>query len=248
MGAWHHPVGLQGPGTGPSSAPGSGEGFAHPAPPQRWQLPTGPSFRCHTHLACANSWRLIRASHRDEPANSFGAGKWTQHRAAAPCEPPPAPCLSFPAAGSAQGGRRELPRGCGAARGGSHGHGLAPHHPQGWILPSSPHTSPQTAATLGAGAAPCPGAGAPTDGDVPGARPLSEQQHGPADGGGAAAAGPGPGPWPRPGERRALGMRPLLLGSHLGQRPLPQAPAPAFNFQLDLLHSHGNGMQMATGS
>lgn len=54
------------------------------------------------------------------------------------------------------------------------------------------------------------------------------------------------GPWPQPMARQALGPGDpaLLLGSHLRQRPLPCCPHQPFHFQLDLLLSHGNGMQI----
>lgn len=85
-----------------------------------------------------------------------------------------------------------------------------------------------------------------TDGDVPGARSLSARQH-------TAArtrrwrllAGPGP----QPGAKRAPGPGDLALcrGLTSSSRPFPAAPHQPFNFQLDLLLSHGNGMQIGPG-
>lgn len=198
--------------------------------------PTGPSFRCHTHLARANCWRLITATHPDQATNSFGAGKGTRHRAAAPCQPPPAPCLSFPTPIPAQGGRRELP---GGLRG---WHGGAPT-----VTASLP-------ITLRAGC--CPALRIAPRSQAR-ARVRGPRQMGPCrllseqlqarrwwlgcNGAGAVAEG-----WraPCPGD-----AAPFCWALTSGRGPLPQAPpAPAFNFQLDLLHSHGNGMQMGTGS
>lgn len=200
---------------GPAQPPDPGRVLGSSSVP-----PTGPSFRCHAHLARANCWRLITATHPDQATNSSGAGKGTRHRAAAPCQPPPAPCLSFPTPIPAQGGRRELPGGCGAGRGGSHGHSLAPHHPEGWMLPGSAHRSPQPGS--------CPGAGAPPDGAVPGARLLSEQLQARrwwlgCNGAGAVAEG-----WraPCPGD-----AAPFCWALTSGRGPLPQAP-PRASFQL----------------
>lgn len=85
-----------------------------------------------------------------------------------------------------------------------------------------------------------------TDGDMPGARPLSVQRH-------TAAqtrrwrllAGPGP----QPAARRAPGPGDPVLcqGLTSSSRPFPAAPHQPFNFQLDLLLSHGNGMQIGPG-
>lgn len=85
-----------------------------------------------------------------------------------------------------------------------------------------------------------------TDGDVPGARPLSVRRH-------TAAqtrrwrllAGPGP----QPVARRAPGPGDPVLcqGLTSSSRPFPAAPHQPFNFQLDLLLSHGNGMQIGPG-
>lgn len=85
-----------------------------------------------------------------------------------------------------------------------------------------------------------------TDGDMLGTRPLSGRwwrQHRPTDGGcrGATAAAHGQastGPW---------GSGPFVGGLTSGSGPFPAAPHQSFNFQLDLLLSHGNGMQMWLG-
>lgn len=57
--------------------------------------------------------------------------------------------------------------------------------------------------------------------------------------------GHGRSPWP--GEHWALGIRPFCWGLTSGSGPFPAAPHQSFNFQLDLLLSHGNGMQMWLG-
>ena len=110
-------------------------------------------------------------------------------------------------------------------------------------------TSLQTAAVLRARDTLCSGAGDPTDGDVPGVRALSEQwrlHSDPQMVEGRLCWGQGRGrshasavPW---------GCGPFCWALTSGRGPFPRRPAPAFNFQLDLLHSHGNGMQMETGS
>lgn len=57
--------------------------------------------------------------------------------------------------------------------------------------------------------------------------------------------GRGRSPWP--GEHWALGIRPFCWGLTSGSGPFPAAPHQPFNFQLDLLLSHGNGMQIGLG-
>lgn len=57
--------------------------------------------------------------------------------------------------------------------------------------------------------------------------------------------GHGRSPWP--GKHWALGIRPFCWGLTSGSGPFPAAPHQSFNFQLDLLLSHGNGMQMWLG-
>lgn len=57
--------------------------------------------------------------------------------------------------------------------------------------------------------------------------------------------GRGHSPWP--GEHWALGIRPFCWGLTSGSGPFPAAPHQPFNFQLDLLLSHGNGMQIGLG-
>lgn len=57
--------------------------------------------------------------------------------------------------------------------------------------------------------------------------------------------GRGYSPWP--GEHWALGIRPFCWGLTSGSGPFPAAPHQPFHFQLDLLLSHGNGMQIGLG-
>lgn len=57
--------------------------------------------------------------------------------------------------------------------------------------------------------------------------------------------GRGRSPWP--GKRWALGIRPFCWGLTSGSGPFPAAPHQPFHFQLDLLLSHGNGMQIGLG-
>lgn len=57
------------------------------------------------------------------------------------------------------------------------------------------------------------------------------------------------GPGPQPVARRAPGPGDPVLcqGLTSSSRPFPAAPHQPFNFQLDLLLSHGNGMQIGPG-
>lgn len=83
-----------------------------------------------------------------------------------------------------------------------------------------------------------------TDGDMLGARPLSarwrtDPQMAAAGRARATARGQAStGPW---------GSGPFVGVSPPAAAPSPAAPHQPFNFQLDLLLSHGNGMQMGPG-
>lgn len=167
---------------GPAQPPGPGRGLLSLS-----VLPTGPSFRCHTHLARANCWRLITATHPDEATNSSGAGEGTRPRASHPLLPASvSPLLSLPGVGAGS-----CPGGCGAGKGGAPtgtsslpitlGAGCCPHwararvrgprqmgpcRVRGFCLSS---TRPADGGCSGAGAgavaegwrAPCPGDAAP---------------------------------------------------------------------------------------
>lgn len=75
---------------------------------------------------------------------------------------------------------------------------------------------------------------------VAAARGDTDPQMAAADGARAAARGQA--------KRWAQGIRPFCWGLTSGSGgPFPAAPHQPFNFQLDLLLSHGNGMQMGLG-
>lgn len=100
--------------------------------------------------------------------------------------------------------------------------------------------SPQVSAGGSSG----PGAREVTDGDMSSARPLSarwrtDPQMAAASRARATARGQAStGPW---------GSGPFVGVSPPAAAPSPAAPHQPFNFQLDLLLSHGNGMQMEPG-